>query len=139
MALIKCMECGKEISDKASACPNCCAPVEKEKRKVIIEREKGFLGSGNTPVAYIDDMLVGNLKTGSKLETDVPLGEHNLILEYQVGNAQRSGILAYGDLGGVNSIPQKKIIEKFSIEESTKVVHIVVPKLLAREIVITKE
>jgi hypothetical protein len=27
MALIKCSECGKEISDKASACPNCGAPV----------------------------------------------------------------------------------------------------------------
>ena len=27
--LIKCVECGKEISDKAEACPNCGCPVEK--------------------------------------------------------------------------------------------------------------
>ena len=27
MALIKCPECGKEISDKAKACPNCGVPV----------------------------------------------------------------------------------------------------------------
>lgn len=27
MALIKCLECGKEISDKASACPHCGCPV----------------------------------------------------------------------------------------------------------------
>lgn len=27
MALIKCPECGKEISDKAKACPNCGCPV----------------------------------------------------------------------------------------------------------------
>jgi hypothetical protein len=27
MALIKCPECGKEISDKASACPNCGCPI----------------------------------------------------------------------------------------------------------------
>jgi hypothetical protein len=27
MALIDCQECGKQISDKASACPNCGAPV----------------------------------------------------------------------------------------------------------------
>ena len=27
MALIKCEECGKEISDKAASCPNCGAPV----------------------------------------------------------------------------------------------------------------
>lgn len=28
MALIKCSECGREISDKAEACPGCGAPVE---------------------------------------------------------------------------------------------------------------
>ena len=27
MALIKCPECGKEISDKAEACPNCGCPI----------------------------------------------------------------------------------------------------------------
>lgn len=30
MALIKCTECGHEVSDKASACPNCGCPLEKE-------------------------------------------------------------------------------------------------------------
>ena len=29
MALIKCKECGKEVSDKALQCPNCGAPVKK--------------------------------------------------------------------------------------------------------------
>lgn len=29
MALIKCTECGHEISDKANACPNCGCPIEK--------------------------------------------------------------------------------------------------------------
>ena len=27
MALIKCNECGKEISDKAKVCPNCGNPI----------------------------------------------------------------------------------------------------------------
>jgi predicted lipid-binding transport protein (Tim44 family) len=27
MALIKCRECGREVSDKAQACPNCGAPI----------------------------------------------------------------------------------------------------------------
>ena len=27
MALIQCGECGKEVSDKAAACPNCGAPI----------------------------------------------------------------------------------------------------------------
>lgn len=30
MALIKCFECGKEVSDKASSCPNCGYPIIKE-------------------------------------------------------------------------------------------------------------
>lgn len=29
MALIKCPECGKEVSDRAGQCPNCGYPVEK--------------------------------------------------------------------------------------------------------------
>ena len=31
MALIKCKECGKEISDKAEMCPNCGCPIELKK------------------------------------------------------------------------------------------------------------
>ena len=27
MALIKCSECGKQVSDKAAACPNCANPI----------------------------------------------------------------------------------------------------------------
>ena len=33
MALIKCTECGKEISSKAKTCPHCGAPLVKEKKK----------------------------------------------------------------------------------------------------------
>ena len=29
MALIKCKECGHEVSDRASECPNCGCPIEK--------------------------------------------------------------------------------------------------------------
>ncbi len=43
MALIKCSECGKEFSDKASACPNCACPVldinTKKEHKQIKEKE----------------------------------------------------------------------------------------------------
>ena len=34
MALVKCTECGREISDKAEKCPNCGNPVE---RRVICD------------------------------------------------------------------------------------------------------
>ncbi|MBQ8183157.1 MAG: zinc ribbon domain-containing protein [Clostridia bacterium] len=45
MALIKCMDCGKEISDKAKTCPNCGCPVvvetenPKEENSVVNENE----------------------------------------------------------------------------------------------------
>lgn len=30
MVLIKCTECGKEISDKANVCSNCGCPIERQ-------------------------------------------------------------------------------------------------------------
>lgn len=44
MALIKCSECGKEISDMAQSCPNCGAPVKKEAEKT----SKFCMKCGNT-------------------------------------------------------------------------------------------
>lgn len=51
MALIKCTECGKEVSDKAATCPNCGAPISapapggmqqpKVEVKVTQEKKKG--------------------------------------------------------------------------------------------------
>lgn len=37
MALIKCSECGKEVSDKANACPNCGAPIKEDEIKKEIK------------------------------------------------------------------------------------------------------
>lgn len=38
MALVKCPECGKEISDKASACPNCGCPANIIKEKIEFQK-----------------------------------------------------------------------------------------------------
>lgn len=44
MALIKCPECGREISDKASACPGCGCPVEKkESGQPVVEAREEFV------------------------------------------------------------------------------------------------
>ena len=41
MAMIKCPECGKDMSDKAAACPNCGCPIEDIKARISeIEAEK---------------------------------------------------------------------------------------------------
>lgn len=38
MALIKCSECGKEISDKAKICINCGSPIAEEKNDVATDK-----------------------------------------------------------------------------------------------------
>ncbi len=40
MALINCSECGKQLSDKASACPHCGAPVETMVKELTVQKEQ---------------------------------------------------------------------------------------------------
>ena len=42
MTLIKCNECGKEISDKAEICVNCGNPIQKEIEKEKLKNRKSF-------------------------------------------------------------------------------------------------
>ena len=37
MALIKCPECGTEVSDKAAACPKCAYPIAQSQEQKIVE------------------------------------------------------------------------------------------------------
>ena len=52
MALIKCSECGKEISDKATTCPNCGSPT------VIYLKDKKTQEEKTQVVAFIAGMAV---------------------------------------------------------------------------------
>lgn len=36
MAMINCPECGREVSDKASSCPNCGTPINKGEKKFCL-------------------------------------------------------------------------------------------------------
>lgn len=42
MALIKCSECGKEISDKAEICVNCGNPIQKIYKEEKNKQRKSF-------------------------------------------------------------------------------------------------
>ncbi|MDO4171854.1 MAG: zinc-ribbon domain-containing protein, partial [Prevotellaceae bacterium] len=55
MAIVKCSECGKEVSDKATSCPNCGAPLQTviqaptqtvEKEKIIVVNNSSSNGCG---------------------------------------------------------------------------------------------
>lgn len=42
MSLIKCSECGKEVSDKAISCPNCGNPINLNSNSdVVVNNKKG--------------------------------------------------------------------------------------------------
>ena len=43
MSLIKCPECGKEISEKASSCPNCGCPSSEWNKEVKPEANDELL------------------------------------------------------------------------------------------------
>lgn len=36
MALIRCPECGKKVSDKAASCPNCGVPIFQSRKDVMV-------------------------------------------------------------------------------------------------------
>ena len=67
MALIKCPECGKEISDKATSCPNCGCPIAAAKSELIIHVNDKNLGAKRTEMFYF--------YVGDKLLTEIPPGQ----------------------------------------------------------------
>lgn len=81
MALIKCSECGKEVSDKASSCPNCGAPVESENNmqenslKVGIEVAK----DPNTITHY--NCNIYDITNGNKIKIAQCKEEQSVIIE----------------------------------------------------------
>lgn len=56
MALINCEECGKEISDKASACPHCGVPLE---RKIESEKSSQNAIKEEAPSADLIGSMIG--------------------------------------------------------------------------------
>lgn len=88
MALIKCPECGKEISSMAPACPNCGYSFQLAKASiqipVTISRVKSLYGSPIKGNVYIDDRLIGELKNGDTLKSMVGIGRHSVSTETNV-------------------------------------------------------
>ena len=67
MALIKCSECGKDVSDKASSCPNCGNPIIVPKKDRVCEKCGGLVSdTAETCVhcgAELDKSTITNRKT----------------------------------------------------------------------------
>ncbi|MDY4027897.1 MAG: zinc ribbon domain-containing protein [Butyrivibrio crossotus] len=70
MALIKCPECGKEVSSSAKSCPNCGHPISPSTEKVVektVVKEKKKRGCLSTILLFIVIIaVIGALASGGK-------------------------------------------------------------------------
>lgn len=73
MALIKCHECGKEISDKAGICPNCGCPVNikaelsnENNEREVLNRKTLYIGLGIIIVIVMFFIIFKLLNQNSK-------------------------------------------------------------------------
>ena len=82
MALIKCYECSREISDKAPACPHCGAPAEEIPHEVSVNGvivEKGHTKKGKKEglweFSYRDGYVAGALRSKGLYNKDEKCGQ----------------------------------------------------------------
>lgn len=83
MALIKCPECGKEISDKATTCPNCGMPLRREDRgtyNVVITREKQWYLINPKMKVTVDAADEYILENNSSITVPLTTGPHTLLI-----------------------------------------------------------
>lgn len=72
MALIKCSECGKEISDKAESCPNCGNPInKKEESKIMVYGYNESYMINPKVKIFINNEEIGSVSKGQLFEYNI--------------------------------------------------------------------
>ena len=89
MALIKCPECGKEVSSSAKNCPNCGCPIESRNEAVI---RLDSLRVGQIAKVYVDGLQITETSSGSIVTIPVPNGRCNVVFETGGVLAKRSPV-----------------------------------------------
>ena len=71
MPLIKCSDCGKEISDRSKVCIHCGCPIEGQESRLIVYgvRQNYLLGAAIK--LYRDGQMIAKVPKGGKFEIDV--------------------------------------------------------------------
>lgn len=123
MALIKCPECGKEISDKAKACPNCGAPISVIAGKTVpvtFTRPHSFGGKLIHADALIDERKVGTINDDESFTVKVPVGTHRVTIETNLSEGMKRAQFTFGGNVPVHGA-KFRILE---VADSTNSVHI---------------
>jgi len=91
MALINCPECGKEISDKATACPGCGMPLRREDRgtyDVVITREKQWFLINPKIKIIVDAADEFFIENDSSVTIPLTTGAHTLLFSSGIRKTQ---------------------------------------------------
>jgi len=137
MALIKCPECGKEISSNAVACPNCGSPVKAPGCLVHFERKKAmFVGSAVNGTIYIDGKAVGSAANGAAFDVELSYGSHSVNIESSIVGTLASNRSNSETL----DIPQnaKKVVVEIGVKQDALSAFSGVTKLGIRNVEIIK-
>lgn len=119
MAMIKCPECGKEISDRASNCPGCGYPIENQKIQVssnvleqpFIDRKSKKLNKRNILIiaVIVVMVIIGGIIYNIKVVQPQKIEAHNKVTyeeaiellengKYEDGNKLLKTITGYKDV-----------------------------------------
>ena len=85
MALIRCTECGHEVSDKAMQCPNCGCPIHKIKEDAnsIAEGEKVIVVSEESANNNFDDETFP-IEEAAQYYDEEPKSNRGVIIAFSV-------------------------------------------------------
>ena len=90
MALIKCAECGRDVSDKASTCPNCGYPISKNVNTGMVQVKLGMFQSTQGASISSNGKVLWSGKTGqiAELKIDRPT---KVQIRYSIGMYDGAG------------------------------------------------
>lgn len=97
MALVTCSDCGKDVSDRAKACPNCGAPMQEEPAVQVVVQAPEV-----QKVLAVDPSYQGGYEAGRgcmTVFTSRPMAYIAFIVAWVFGGtylAQRRGLLVSG-------------------------------------------
>ena len=116
MALINCPDCGKEFSDKATACPNCGCPLEIKKIPVYFKRKKAFSGSAISGNVFVDGAIVGSAGNGAEFKLMLSPGQHSI----QVDSKVQAAFSAVNSRSKMLNIPEnaKRVDVEIKVDNS---------------------
>ncbi len=89
MALVKCYECGAFISDRASTCPHCGAPIEpidySQCRKLQIEWEGKWMAVDTKVAVFVNGNKLGEYSFVKGFSISTPITSQTMCIEVKYG------------------------------------------------------